>query len=347
MSNMKLKKAKFGLLSDGTKVHLYTISNGKMSFSATDYGCTITSIMLPAKNGTQVDALLGYSSFEGYLNSGLCFGTVVGRYANRIGGASFTLDGVKYTLDQNDGKNTLHGGFDRYEKKMWKAKKIRTSAGLGVQFTRTSYDGEQGFPGNVKIKVTYTLNEDNTITLDYKAKTDKATPINLTNHAYFNIKGYNGGSVLDQELTLDCPEYLEVDAGLIPTGKRIAVKDTPFDFTRPKLIGKDFAKMGSGYDHCYCLAKPNKEVCVHFATVCDPASGRKMHVATTQPGVQFYSANWIDGVQGKQGFIYHNHDALCLETQAFPDSPNKQDFPATILRPGEEYHEVTEYSFEF
>jgi aldose 1-epimerase len=347
MKKMKLKKDRFGLLCDGTKVHLYTISNGSMSFSATDYGCTITSIILPGKNGTKVDAVQGFSSLDGYLNSGLCFGTIVGRYANRIGGASFTLDGVKYSLDKNDGENTLHGGFTRYEKQMWKGKKIKTDAGLGVQFTRTSYDGEQGFPGKVKLVVTYTLNEDNTITLDYKATTNKATPINLTNHAYFNIKGYNGGTVLDQELTLDCPEYLEVDSHLIPTGKKIAVKGTPFDFTSPKLIGKDFAAMGSGYDHCFCLAKTDAAKPVWFATLRDPASGRKMRVATTQPGVQFYSANWIDGVKGKQGFELHNHDAICLETQAYPDAPNKPSFPNTIVHPGEEYHQITEYTFEF
>ncbi|MFA6936663.1 MAG: aldose epimerase family protein [Treponema sp.] len=344
---MKLKKAKFGIMSDGTKVHLYTVSNGKMSFSVTDYGCTLTSIILPAKNNTTVDALLGYSSFEGYLNSGYCFGTVVGRFANRIGGASFTLDGKKFNLDKNDGENTLHGGFDRYEKKMWKAKEVRTSAGLGVQFTRKSYDGEQGFPGNVKIKVTYTLNENNTITLDYKATSDKSTPINLTNHAYFNLRGYNGGSVLDQELQLDCNEYLEVDSGLIPTGKKIKVEGNAFDFTKAKLIGKDFAEVGSGYDHCFCLSNPNSNEPVKFATVKDPESGRKMNVSTTLPGVQFYSANWIDGIQGKQGFVYHNHDALCLETEGFPDSPNKESFPSTILHPGEEYHQITEYNFEF
>lgn len=347
MGKLNLKKNVFGVLSDGTEVHLYTISNGKMSFSATDYGCTITSILLPAANGTKVDVLLGYSSLEGFLNSGLCFGTIVGRFANRIGNAEFTLDGKKYTTDKNDGKNTLHGGFDRYEKKMWDAREVETEAGLGIEFTRTSYDGEQGFPGNLKLSVTYTLNENNTVTLDYKAVTDSPTPVNLTNHAYFNLKGYNGGSVEDQELMLTCPEYLEVGKDLIPTGKKLSVKGTAFDFTEPKLIGKDIAKTGVGYDHCYCLAETDSEKPVHFATVKDPSSGRKMHVATTQPGCQFYSANYIEGVQGKQGFIHHNHEALCLETQAYPDAPNKDNFPDSILRPGDEYHQITEYTFEF
>lgn len=347
MSRLKFRKNKFGMLGDGTKVHIYTVSNGKMSFSATDYGCTITSIMLPAKNGSKVDILLGHSDLNGYLNSGLCFGTIVGRFANRVGNAKFTLDGVSYNLDQNDNGNTLHGGFDRYEKKMWEARKVSTDAGVGIEFTRTSYDGEQGFPGNVTLKVTYTLNENNTITLDYKAVTDKATPINLTNHAYFNLKGNENGSILDQELTLTCPHYLEVSEKLIPTGKLVPVDGTPFDFTKPKLIGKDIGQVPPGYDHCYCLEKPDPVKPVYFATVKDPASGRKMHVATTQPGCQFYAANFIEGVIGKNGHMYHSHDALCLETQAFPDSPNKPEFPNCILKPGDVYHQITEYSFEF
>jgi len=344
---MKLKKAKFGLLSDCQKVHLYSISNGKMSFSVTDYGCALTSILLPQANGQPVDILLGFSTLDGYINNNLSFGSVVGRFANRIGGASFTLDGKKYSLDRNDGQNTLHGGFDRYEKKIWSAKKIHTENGCGIKFTRTSYDGEQGFPGNVKIAVTYLLTDNNTLRIEYNAKSDKPTPINLTNHSYFNLKGYNGGSILDQTLMLDCNEYLEFDDALVPTGKRLSVKNTPFDFTSAKEIGKDFDKVGSGYDNCYCLREHACDELVEFANLCDTASGRKMTVATTQPGAQLYSANWIDGTRGKNGYRYSNHEALCIETQAFPDSPNKPDFPSSILRPGEEYHQVTEYRFTF
>lgn len=349
MSAVSVKKNKFGLLSDGTKVHLFTVSNGKMSFSCSDYGCTVTSIILPAKGGSQVDVLLGYSSLEGFLNSDLCFGTVVGRFANRIGNASFTLDGVRYQLDKNDaGINTLHGGFDRYEKKMWKAKKVSSRFGKGVRFTRLSPDGEQGFPGNVNISVSYYLNESNTITMEYHASTDKATPLNLTNHAYFNLKGYNGGDISSHLLSMDCGHYLEVDKNLIPTGTLVPVTDTPYDFTKAKAMGKDIDSVGYGYDNCYVLSHPaTTEEPVLFASVTEPESGRKMHVSTTMPGVQFYTANWIDGEKGKQGVSYVKHGAFCLETQFFPDSPNKASFPNCILRPGQDAHTVTQYSFEF
>lgn len=349
MAHFTCKKERFGLLSDGHKVHLYTISNGKMTVSVTDYGCTLTSIRLPAKRGTSVDVLLGYSSLDGYINSTCCFGPAVGRFANRISGAAFTLDGIKYELDKNDnGKNMLHGGFDRWEKKVWKAKKIHTENGMGVQFKRTSRDGEQGFPGTVKVCVTYTLSDDNVLALDYVATTDKATPLNITNHAYFNLKGHNGGSIFDQELHLDCSHYLEVDDELIPTGEQIAVTGTPFDFTKGKLIGRDIEAAGGGYDHCFCLAKPSKTGdLVPFATLKDPESGRQMHVATNQPGVQFYSANFIEGEKGKEGVEYHKHGGLCLETQGYPDAPNKPQFPSCILRPGETYHHRTTYGFVF
>ena len=347
MSNLKVKKGKFGLLSDGTKVHLYTISNGNMSFSATDYGCTITSIILPGKNNSKVDVVLGYSSLEGYLLSNLSFGTVVGRFANRIADASFTLNGTKYELDHNDGNNCLHGGFNRWEKMMWKARKIHTENGTGIEFTHTSHDGEQGFPGTLKAKVIYTLSEDNVLTFDYQAVTDKATPVNITNHSYFNLKGYNGGNIEDQILQLNCNHYLEVNDKLIPTGNKIDVKGTAFDFTVPKPIGKDIADTGIGYDHCYlCDMESATENPKLAAVLKDPASGRKMSVKTTQPGIQLYTSNFIEGFMGKQGIVYHNHDAVCLETQCYPDSPNHPDFPDCILKPGEVYHQITQYIFE-
>lgn len=346
MSDLKLKKAKFGLLGDGTKVRLYTVSNGKMSFSCTDYGCTLTSIILSAKGGKKVDVLLGYSSLSGYINSQSCFGTVVGRFANRIGGASFTLDGIKYNLDKNDGENFLHGGFDRYEKKVWKAKKIRTEHGLGVEFSRYSYDGEQGFPGNVRIKVIYTLNEQNEITLEYFAESDKATPINLTNHAYFNLRGNEAGSIEPLELQMDCSEYVDVADNLIPTGAKINVRDNPaFDFTHPKTLGKDMAQTGDGYDHAFCVDGSGDGKLRLFAKLKDPESGRSMTMATTEPAVQIYTGNFIEGLVGKNGHVYHKHDAICMEAEAYPDAPNKSQFPSCILRPGEEYHQVTKYAF--
>jgi len=348
MGNLSFKKNRFGQLSNGSKVHLYTISNGKMSFSTTDYGCTITSIILPAREGKKVDVLVGFDSLEGYLTHGGCYGTIVGRFANRIGNGTFTLDGVKYNLDINNGPNTLHGGFDRWERKVWKAKKVHNKNGLGIEFTRKSYDGEQGMPGNVKISVTYLLNENNVLTLDYRATTDKATPINMTNHAYFNLKGVHGGTIEDQILKMDCDKYLEIDDGLIPTGKLLDVKNTAFDFTSPKTIGQDIKQTGDGYDHCYCLTNPSEnEEPRLFAELKDPASGRKMTVATTQPGVQLYTANSIAGIVGKDNFEFVDHGAVCIETQHYPDSPNKKEFPTTILRPGEEYHQITQYGFEF
>ena len=231
---------------------------------------------------------------------------------------------------------------------MWTAKRASSKYGLGVRFTRLSPDGEQGFPGNLTASVAYFLGEDNTITMEYNGVTDKATPVNLTNHAYFNLKGYNGGPVDRHLLSMDCPSYLEVDKNLIPTGKKISVSGTAYDFTQPKEMGKDISSIQYGYDNCFVLAKPSTDgKPVEFATVKEPVSGRVMHVATTLPGVQFYTANWIDGEKGKQGFVYSKHGAFCLETQFFPDSPNKQDFPSSILRPEDEYHHITQYRFEF
>ncbi len=344
MSNIKVKKSNFGLLSDGRKVTLYTVSNGKMSFSACDYGCTLTSILLPAENDHHVDVLLGFHSLEGYLNSDSCFGTVVGRYANRIGGASFKANGQEYHLDKNDGENTLHGGFDRFEKKVWSSKIVKTKNGSGILFSRISYDGEQGFPGEYVINVTYTLNEKNELTLDYQAIGTKDSPVNLTNHAYFNLRGYNGGDVGDQLLRLNCPHVLEVSKSLIPTGKLLDVKGTCFDFTQEKPIGRDIGQTFAGYDHCFCRENPDNSL-EEIAKVTDPLSGRTMTVKTTMPGVQLYTANFIDGICGKNGFKYSNHGAYCLETQHYPDAPNKENFPNSLVKAGEEYHHLTQYIF--
>ncbi len=347
-TGLKIEKRRFGLLSDGTKVHLYTISNGKMSVSVSDYGCIITSIIIPDKNRKRnIDVTLGFSTLEGWIQNHESFGAVVGRFANRIGGASFSIDGVKYELDKNDNKvNTLHGGFDRWDKVMWKASRISNEYGIGIKFTRKSPDGEQGFPGNAKISVSYTLNNKNEITIVYDGECDKATPINLTNHSYFNLKGQNGGSVETHKLTMRCSEYLDVDKNLIPTGKRVPVAGTPYDFTNQKLIGKDLDKVGAGYDNCYCVdGFTNDGSLKTVAEVED--EGRKMTVKTTLPGIQLYTGNYIENINGKNGFVYHAHGAVCLETEAFPDAPNKSDFPSCIVRPDDRYHEVTQYSFVF
>ncbi|MCR5046060.1 MAG: galactose mutarotase, partial [Treponema sp.] len=331
---MSVKKQKLGTLANGEEAHLFTVSNGKMSFTVTDYGCTLTGIYLPQKNGPKSDILLGYSTLPEYVMSdGYSFGSIVGRFANRIGGASFKVDGKAYSLDKNDNKiNTLHGGYFRLDHQIWKAKAVETKSSCGVEFKRRSPDGEQGFPGNLDVTVSYTLSKDNKLTLQYKAKTDKATPVNFTNHAYFNLAGC--GSILDHELQSDCKGILEVDKNLIPTGKILDVAGTPFDFSKAKTIGRDIDKVAPGYDHCYVTPAykgkglaPDPKKMVLAAVLCDPKSGRKMTVETNQEGVQFYTANWVEGIPGKNGIRMQKHGAICLETQRFPDAPNKPDFP--------------------
>ena len=344
---IRIKKSKFGTLCDGKDVSLFTISNGKMSVSVTNYGCTITSILLPAGKGKKVDALLGCSTLEGFANDNLSFGTIVGRFANRIGGAKFSLNGKEYVLDNNDSGNCLHGGFDRYEKKVWDAKKVITKRGHGIEFSRFSPDGEQGMPGNLKVKVVYTLNDKNELTLDYSAESDAPTPVNLTNHAYFNLKGYNGGAIEDQELQLDSSSFVEVSDALIPTGKYSSVDDNPaYDFRKAKLLGKDIAKTGVGYDHAFCVDGFDGSL-KKFALLKDPASGRSMSVATTLPACQVYTANYIEGFVGKNGYVHKRHDAVCLETESCPDTPNQKNFPSCIVTPDKPYHEVTVYGFDF
>ena len=347
MGTLKFKKTKFGTLYNGKDVHLFTVSNGKMSVSFSDYGCTITSIVLPAKNGKEIDVVLGCSTLEGFASDNLSFGTVVGRFANRIGDAKFKLDGKEYKLDNNDSGNCLHGGFDRYEKKVWTARKILTPKGIGVEFSRFSPDGEQGMPGELHVKVAYTLNLKNELTIEYTAVSDRPTPVNLTNHAYFNLKGYNGGTIYDQELQLDCSKFVEVSDKLIPTGKLLSVDDNPvFDFRKPKLLGKDIEATGNGYDHAYCVDDFDGHL-KKFAVLKDPESGRTMTVSTTLPGCQVYTGNWIEGSVGKNGFVHKRHGAVCLETESYPDTPNHPEFPSCIVTPDKQYHEITVYKFDF
>lgn len=357
---MKISETKFGTLSNGQTAKLYTVDNGKMSFSVTDFGCTLTGIFLPNKFGQKDDVLLGYSTFDGYVKCpGLSFGSIVGRFANRIGGAKFNIDGKDFFLDKNDnGINTLHGGFMRYDHVIWDSKIISNKNGRGIKFSRISSDGEQGFPGTVKLTVTYTLNDKNELRLEYKAKTDKKTPVNMTNHAYFNLHG--SGTVLNHILQMNSESILEVDDKLIPTGKYISVKDTAFDFNSPKRIGQDIEKVLPGYDNCYTTCWHSKdsewvsptEECFtsaggECAVLTDPETNRTMKVYTNQPGIQVYSANWIEGVTGKLGRVYKRHDAVCLETQAFPDALNKENFPSAVLEPDDTYNAITVYRFEF
>lgn len=348
MSNLKINKSEFGTLYDGTKIQLYTVSNAKMSFSTINYGCTITSILLPCAE-RKVDILLGCSTLEGYAASDYCFGTLVGRFANRIGNAKFSLGGKTYTLDKNDGENCLHGGFDRYEKKVWEAKEFHNGEKIGIEFSRVSYAGEQGMPGRAEIEAIYSLDEENNLTLEYSARVSEPTPVNLTNHAYFNLKGYDGGSVEDLELKLNSSKYLEVDSALIPTGRLIDVNSSKvFDFRTPKLIGKDIKSTGIGYDHAFCVdGYDGNGSLAKVALLRDPESGRSMEVSTTLPACQIYTANFIEGVVGKNGHVQHAHDAICMETEAYPDAVNQSSFPSCIASPEKPYHEVTVYKFEF
>lgn len=347
-----VSRADFGKLPDGAAVELFTLTNASgMTVSASNYGGIITSIKVPDLNGKLDDVTLGYDSLEGYLNDSPYFGAIVGRYANRIGNARFVLDGNTYKLAKNDGPNTLHGGLKGFDKAVWQAEPFEREGEAGVVFTRTSPDGEEAFPGTLAVKVTYTLTDKNELAFDFNATTDKPTVLNLTQHAYFNLGGDGSGDVLDHELTINADRYTPVDKTLIPLGELASVAGTPFDFRTSTPIGARIdaddpqLKLGLGYDHNYVLNRSGNEL-VLAARVVEPKTGRVMEVHTTEPGMQFYTANHLDGsVIGKSGHAYGKRNAFCLETQHFPDSPNKPSFPSTTLRPGETYQSRTVYAF--
>jgi aldose 1-epimerase len=331
--------------TDGQAITEYTLTNANgMQLSIINYGGTITKLTVPDKNGILGDVVLGYDSLSGYTQRGNpYFGALIGRYGNRIGKAQFTLDGQTYNLDKNDGPNSLHGGNKGYDKVVWTAEKQGDNS---VKLTYHSKDGEGGYPGNLDVTVVYTLQADNSVKIDYAAKTDKATPVNLTNHAYYNLSAGTDSTVLNQELQIKADKYTPVDAGLIPTGEIADVKATPFDFTSSKQIGRDIGQVKGGYDHNWVLNKKGNAL-EKIVTLYHPASGRVMEVYTTEPGVQFYTGNFLNGrlANTKGGVKYGQHAALCLETQHFPDSPNKPNFPSTILKPGETYKTTTVYKF--
>lgn len=343
---MKIKKRTFGLLSNGRRVSLFTVSNRDMSFSVTNYGCIITSIVVPNRQGRDADIALGYSTLEGYIGNPVFFGCLVGRFANRISGGQFSLAGTDFTLDKNDNGNCLHSGRQGYHRMLWKAKPFSNGKEAGVVFSRTSPDGEQGFPGELDMKVRYSLTANNDIVISYSAKTDAPTPVNLTNHTYFNLGGHDSPSILNHTVQLFADRYVPVDSTAIPTGEILDVAGTPFDFRSPKEIGKEIADVPGGYDHTWEINRagdaPNP-----VAGVFDPVSGRAMTVYSTQPGVQFYTGNFLSDVQGKNGTVYGQHAALCLETQHFPDSPNRPEFPNSILLPGDRYRHETIWHFDF
>jgi len=320
-----------------------------MEVRLASYGARITSIKVPDRNGAMSDVVLGFNTVEPYRSSlkKPYLGATLGRYAGRIAQGRFTLDGVEHVLAQNNGPNHNHGGVTGFDKVVWDAKQFRN----GVQFDYTSPDGEEGYPGTLKARVTYTLTDTNELIIDYRATTDRATPVNLSNHTYFNLAGEGSDTVLNHELMIDAEEILAVDKTSVPTGKIASVAGTPFDFRRPKPVGRDINQTneqlanGSGYDHTFVL-NPKKEIKKPVATLYEKTSRRKLQVFTDQPGLQLYTANFLDGsLNGKSGKPYLKRSSLCLETQHFPDSPNQPKFPNTILRPGEIYKTRTIYQF--
>jgi len=337
-------KSDFGTV-DGKAVYLFTLTNAKgIIVKITNYGAIITQIWMPDRNGTTGDIVLGYDRLSNYITINPYFGCIAGRYANRIAKGKFTLDGKTYTLAVNNGENHLHGGIKGFDKVVWNSSEFSDTTRSGVILTYLSKDGEEGYPGNLKVTVRYTLDTLNELTTLIEAETDKPTPVNLCNHTYFNLSGANT-SILNHILEIFADRYTEVDDGLIPTGILPFVKNTPMDFLQPHAIGERITSVKGGYDHNYVLNRDTTGL-IFAARLFDPFSGREVEIYTTQPGIQFYSGNFLDDtITGKNGIRYNQHYGLCLETQHFPDSPNQQNFPNTILRPGEKYREETRYRF--
>jgi aldose 1-epimerase len=346
-------KTSWGKTPDGEQVDLYTLTNkNDLQAEITTYGGAVVSLKVPDRAGKLADVVLGYASVDGYVADKSYFGAIIGRYGNRIGHAQFTLDGKTYKLAKNNGENTLHGGLKGFNKAVWTAKEIPAKDGQALELTYLSKDGEEGFPGNLHVRVIYTLTDSNELKIDYSATTDKTTVVNLTNHSYFNLGGAGSGDILGDVLTMEADKFTPVDAGLIPTGELRDVAGTPFDFRKPTAIGErinednEQLKLAGGYDHNFVLRRKPGEGISLAARAVDPKTGRVLEVWTDQPGVQFYTGNFLDGsVHGKGGIAYTKRSAFCLETQHFPDSPNHAGFPSTVLKPGQRYHTTTIYKF--
>lgn len=348
-----LPKESFGTTPDGQEVYLYTLKNASgMQVKITNYGGTIESISVKDRHGKFGDVVLGFRNLEGYTSklNDAYFGALIGRYANRIAKGTFSLDGHTYHIPTNDGPNMLHGGKIGFNKRVWEAKDVAGADGPALELHYLSPDGEQGFPGNLDVTVRYLLDSENGLHIDYYAKTDKDTVLNLANHSYFNLVGAGSASVLNHKVMIDAAKFTPINSTLIPTGKLENVAGTPFDFRKPTDVGAHIGarseqlKLGKGYDHNFVLDHPGdlKQVA---ARVTEPKSGRVLEVYTTQPGLQFYSGNFLKGTIRGIGGVYRHRSALCLETQHFPDSPNHPSFPSTVLHPGEEFHQTTIYRF--
>ena len=350
-------RSAFGVTPSGDSVGLYTLTNENgMTMKVTNYGGIITSLQVPGRNGRE-DVVLGFDSLNGYLSDAYAasnpyFGALIGRYGNRIDEAQFSLDGETYELDANNGPNHLHGGEPGFDERVWRAEPVEAADSVGLVLRYTSPDGEEGYPGRLDVAVTYTLTSDNALAIDYRATATEATPVNLTQHSYFNLDGEGNGTILDHELMIDAEAFTPVDSTLIPTGEFRSVDGTPFDFREATPIGARIDQenrqlgIGGGYDHNFVLSQQDRDSLHLAARVYEPDSGREMEVLTTEPGLQFYSGNFLDGsLVGKQGAAYPQHAGFALETQHFPDSPNQQTFPSTILRPDEPYTSRTVYRF--
>jgi aldose 1-epimerase len=344
-----ISQAPFGKTADGTPVEIYTLRNNNgMEARIMTYGGIVVSLKVPDKNGNFGDVVLGYDKLDDYVKNNPFFGALVGRYGNRIAKGKFALDGKEYTLALNNAPNNLHGGPIGFDKRVWKATTLLTADGPVLKLNYLSKDGDQGFPGNLNVTATYTLTADNGLLLTYTATTDKPTLCNLTQHSYFNLAGK--GDVLNYLVYINADKFTPVDKALIPTGELKPVEGTPFDFRKPTAIGArinaadEQIKFGNGYDHNWVINKPPGKLGL-VARVTDPATGRVMEVLSTEPGVQFYTGNFLDGYTGKGGWVYKNRSGLCFEPQHYPDSPNHPQFPSTALKPGETYQNTILYRF--
>jgi aldose 1-epimerase len=346
-------KELFGKLADGTKVYRWSLENGGTRMKVLSYGGVVQSLEIPDRRGRHENVSLGFDNLDDYVARSPHFGALIGRYGNRIAKGRFTLDGKQYQLSVNDGENSLHGGALGFDYRVWDVEPFTEGSDVGLVLHYTSVDGEMGYPGTLKAKVTYTLTRNGDWRIDYEATTDKATVVNLTSHVYWNLAGEGSGTIEDHELSIAASRFTPTDAGLIPTGELAKVSGTPFDFRRAKPIGRDIRDAhpqlvtAKGFDHNWVLDKGITDRPEHIATLRDRSSGRTLRIATDQPGLQFYSGNFLDGtLTGTGGSLYRQGDALCLETQHFPDSPNQPSFPSTVLRPGQTYRTSTVHSFD-
>jgi aldose 1-epimerase len=340
---MTLRKQPFGRLPDGTAVEKYTLATARgITAELLTYGGVLRSLTMPDRRGRAANVTLGFDELESYTTRSPYFGALLGRFANRIARGAFAIEGRQYRLACNNGPHHLHGGLKGFDKAVWKAKPFQEKSSAGVVLGYVSKDGEEGFPGTLRVEVTASLDEEGVLAFQYEARTDKPTPVNLSQHSYWNLAG--SGTILGHQLELDCPFYLPVDKTLIPTGEILAVAGTPMNFTRRKPVGKDIAKVPGGYDHCWVGAGAPLAF-RRLATLYEPSGGRGLEVWTTMPGLQFYTGNFLDGVAGAGGAVYNRHSGLCLETEFFPDAVNRPHFPSCLLEPGETYSHRTEYRF--